>query len=62
VLESYGRVPGAEMDKTFNQGVGMAAVVASSDADTALRLLASRGLDAWPLGEVVPGSGTVRFA
>jgi phosphoribosylformylglycinamidine cyclo-ligase len=62
VLESYGRVPRAEMDKTFNQGVGMAAVVAASDVDAALRLLASRGLDAWPLGEVVPGSGTARFA
>jgi len=62
VLESYGRVPRAEMDKTFNQGVGMAAVVAASDTDAALRLLASRGLDAWPLGEVVPGAGTVRLA
>jgi phosphoribosylformylglycinamidine cyclo-ligase len=62
VLESYGRVPSEEMDKTFNQGVGMAAIVAASDADAALRLLAERGVDAWPLGEVVPGSGTVRFA
>jgi phosphoribosylformylglycinamidine cyclo-ligase len=62
VLESYGRVPGEEMDTTFNQGVGMAAVVAAADADAAVRLLAERGLDAWALGEVVPGSGTVSFA
>jgi phosphoribosylformylglycinamidine cyclo-ligase len=46
------------MDKTFNLGIGMAAVVA--DADAALRLLAERGVDAWALGEVVPGSGEVR--
>jgi phosphoribosylformylglycinamidine cyclo-ligase len=62
VLESYGRVRREEMDKTFNQGVGMAAVVAAAGADAAVRLLAERGLDAWALGEVVPGSGTVRFA
>jgi phosphoribosylformylglycinamidine cyclo-ligase len=62
VLESYGRVPREEMDKTFNLGVGMAAVVAAACADEAVRLLASRGLDAWPLGEIVPGSGSVRFA
>ena len=58
-LESYGRVPREEMDKTFNQGVGMAAIVAAPAADAALRLLAERGLPAWVLGEVVPGSGTV---
>lgn len=62
VLESYGRVPREEMDKTFNQGVGMAAVVAASDADAALRLLAERRVEAFVLGEVVPGSGSVRFA
>jgi phosphoribosylformylglycinamidine cyclo-ligase len=62
VLESYGRVPGAEMDKTFNQGVGMAAIVGASHIDAALRLLAERGVAAWPLGEIVPGSGTVTFA
>jgi phosphoribosylformylglycinamidine cyclo-ligase len=62
VLESYGRVPLEEMDKTFNQGVGMAAIVGTSHTDAALRLLAERGVDAWPLGEVVPGSGTVKFA
>jgi phosphoribosylformylglycinamidine cyclo-ligase len=62
VLESYGRVPREEMDKTFNQGVGMAAIVAAPDADAALRLLAGRGVPAWALGEVVAGSGTARFA
>jgi phosphoribosylformylglycinamidine cyclo-ligase len=62
VLQEYGRVPLAEMDKTFNQGVGMAAIVSATHTDAALRLLAGRGVDAWPLGEVVRGSGTVRFA
>jgi phosphoribosylformylglycinamidine cyclo-ligase len=49
------------MDKTFNQGVGMAAVVADADADAALRLLTERGVDAWTLGEIVPGSGKARI-
>jgi phosphoribosylformylglycinamidine cyclo-ligase len=62
VLESYGRVPREEMDKTFNQGVGMAAIVAPAHADAALRLLDERGVPAWRLGEVVPGSGAVSLA
>ncbi|MDN3355943.1 phosphoribosylformylglycinamidine cyclo-ligase [Actinomadura sp. DC4] len=62
VLQEYGRVPLAEMDKTFNQGVGMAAIVRVTHVDAALRLLAERGVEAWPLGEVVSGAGRVRFA
>jgi phosphoribosylformylglycinamidine cyclo-ligase len=61
VLESYGRVPTAEMDKTFNQGVGMTAIVGASHADATMRLLAERGVEGWPIGEVVPGSGTVKL-
>ncbi|MEV5707354.1 phosphoribosylformylglycinamidine cyclo-ligase [Actinoallomurus sp. NPDC052274] len=61
LLETYGRVPRAEMDKTFNMGVGMAAVVAPSDADAALRTAADRGLPAWVLGEIVEGTGQARL-
>ncbi|MFV2172694.1 phosphoribosylformylglycinamidine cyclo-ligase [Actinomadura sp. LOL_016] len=53
VLQTHGDVPQAEMDKTFNLGVGMAAVVAPDAADAALRLLAERGVPAWILGEIV---------
>jgi phosphoribosylformylglycinamidine cyclo-ligase len=61
VLESYGRVPTAEMDKTFNQGVGMTAIVGVSHVDATMRLLAERGVEGWPIGEVVSGSGTVKL-
>jgi phosphoribosylformylglycinamidine cyclo-ligase len=61
VLRSYGGISRADMDGTFNMGVGMAAVVAADDADAALALLADRGLPAWPLGEIVPGSGEARL-
>ncbi len=56
-LAGHGHVPQAEMDKTFNQGVGMVAIVAATDADAALRGLAEHSMDAWALGEIVPGSG-----
>ncbi|MFI0353028.1 phosphoribosylformylglycinamidine cyclo-ligase [Actinomadura sp. 9N407] len=56
VLQKAGQVPTAEMDKTFNMGVGMAAIVAPDTADAALRLLADRGVPSWTLGEIVPGT------
>jgi phosphoribosylformylglycinamidine cyclo-ligase len=61
VLRSRGAIPQAEMDKTFNMGIGMAAIVAADAADTALRLLADRGSPAWIVGEITPGTGTARF-
>jgi phosphoribosylformylglycinamidine cyclo-ligase len=44
---------------TFNLGVGMVAVVPRERAEDALALATERGLTAWRLGEVVPGSGRV---
>lgn len=61
VLRSYGRISAADMDRTFNLGVGMAAIVPAGTADAALRLLDLRGSSAWILGEIVPGGGTVRI-
>ncbi|GAA4065931.1 phosphoribosylformylglycinamidine cyclo-ligase [Actinomadura miaoliensis] len=62
VLRAHGRVPDAEMDKTFNLGVGMVAIVAPDRADAALELLAGRDVPAWVLGEIVPGTGTVHLS
>ncbi|GIH65890.1 phosphoribosylformylglycinamidine cyclo-ligase [Microbispora siamensis] len=61
VLAGRGGVPQEEMDKTFNLGVGMCAIVPAAEADKALALLNGRGLPAWVLGEVVPGEGRARF-
>ncbi|TDE42590.1 phosphoribosylformylglycinamidine cyclo-ligase [Nonomuraea mesophila] len=61
VLAGLGSIAQHDMDRTFNLGVGMAAVVAADAADEALRVLAARGLDAWVLGEVVPGEGRARY-
>ncbi|MFG1697986.1 phosphoribosylformylglycinamidine cyclo-ligase [Nonomuraea sp. NPDC049309] len=61
VLAGHGRIAQPDMDKTFNLGVGMAAVLPAGAADAAIRLLAERGLHAWVLGEVVPGEGRARY-
>ncbi|MEV4296617.1 phosphoribosylformylglycinamidine cyclo-ligase [Microbispora rosea] len=61
VLGGRGGVPQEEMDKTFNLGVGMCAIVPAAEADRALALLTGRGLPAWVLGEVVAGEGQARF-
>ncbi|TDC07438.1 phosphoribosylformylglycinamidine cyclo-ligase [Nonomuraea longispora] len=61
VLAGLGSIAQHDMDRTFNLGVGMAAVVAAGSADEAVRMLAARGLDAWVLGEVVPGEGRARY-
>ena len=46
----------------FNMGVGMVAVVAHDDADRAIGQLHDRGVPAWPLGEIVKGTGSARLA
>ncbi|HEY0717821.1 MAG TPA: AIR synthase-related protein, partial [Streptosporangiaceae bacterium] len=61
VLAAAGNVPPGEMERVFNMGVGMTAVVGPDSAGRALDLLAARGVPAWVLGEVVPGSGEARL-
>lgn len=52
LIAERGRVAPEEMDRTFNQGVGMVAVLPADDADRALAVLMGRHVDAWVLGEV----------
>jgi phosphoribosylformylglycinamidine cyclo-ligase len=54
ILQSYGGVAQSDMDRTFNLGVGMTALVAPEAVDGALRLLPG----AWTLGEVTKGTGS----
>ncbi len=61
VLAGHGRVPQEEMDRTFNLGVGMCAVVAADAADAALAALTARNVPAWRLGEIVSGQGVARY-
>ena len=57
LISSVGKVEMAEMEKTFNMGVGMIAVVNPEDRDRALAMLTARHIDAWELGTVRNASG-----
>lgn len=52
VIGEEGGVDLAEMERTFNMGLGMVAVVSSNAVDRAVDVLALRGVEAWPCGNV----------
>jgi phosphoribosylformylglycinamidine cyclo-ligase len=52
VIAARGRVERAEMEKTFNMGVGMVAVLPADDVDRALAVLTARHVPSWVLGSV----------
>lgn len=52
MIAQRGRVERIEMERTFNMGVGMVAVVAPEDTDRALAVLTARHLDCWVLGSI----------
>jgi phosphoribosylformylglycinamidine cyclo-ligase len=59
LIAGRGRVEQAEMERTFNMGVGMVALVAPADVDRALAVLTARHVPAWVAGEVTEGTGEV---
>jgi phosphoribosylformylglycinamidine cyclo-ligase len=52
LIARAGRVALPDLERTFNLGVGMVAVVPADRADTALHLAAERGVPGWVLGDV----------
>jgi len=56
-LAARGGVEEAEMDRVFNMGVGMIAVVSPSEVEGLLGDLARAGETAWTIGSVVAGAG-----
>jgi phosphoribosylformylglycinamidine cyclo-ligase len=65
LLADRGAIPGglagAEMERVFNLGVGMTAVVPAPQVSRVLGLLAAEGVRAWVAGEILPGSGGARL-
>ncbi|WP_102141492.1 phosphoribosylformylglycinamidine cyclo-ligase [Mycobacterium hubeiense] len=55
MIAQRGRIHRDEMEKTFNMGVGMVAVVAPEDTDRALAILTARHLNCWTLGTIKKG-------
>ena len=58
-LKSAGNLSEAEMLRTFNLGVGLVAVTGKEDAAHVIEHLKKGGLPAYPIGEIVEGSGRV---
>ncbi|MGP4109332.1 phosphoribosylformylglycinamidine cyclo-ligase [Streptomyces sp. 4N509B] len=52
LVGEVGGVARAELERTFNMGVGMAAVVPQAAVSGALAALAERGVTAWVMGEI----------
>jgi len=61
LIADLGGVPAPEMERTFNLGVGMVAVVPPEQAADALSLAETRGLCAWRVGSTELGTGSVRM-
>ena len=59
-IAEQGPVDPAEMDRTFNMGVGMIVIVDRQCKDKTLELLASAGEHAFELGSVEAGAGVPR--
>ena len=49
------------MERTFNMGIGMVAVVANAQADDIAGRLRDAGEDVYRIGEIVTGSDPVRM-
>ena len=56
-LQKAGQVPLADLERTFNCGVGMVVIAPPDSVGRAQALLAERGHRSWELGELVPASG-----
>ena len=51
-MAEVGGVPQADMERTWNCGIGMVAIVAPTEADRAISSLAARGMKAWVCGVI----------
>ncbi len=58
-VQQASAVPDDEMARVFNLGLGMLAVVEPADAPAALAAIHGQGHDAWVVGEIRAGHGTV---
>ena len=61
LIRRKGNIPERDMFNTFNMGVGMSVVVAPDKADEAVRILRAQGVDAYIMGQIVPGEGGVEL-
>jgi phosphoribosylformylglycinamidine cyclo-ligase len=61
VLQRVGGIPTGDMFRTFNMGIGFAAIVAESDTDATLKAFESSDLEATVIGRVTEGGHGVEI-
>jgi len=61
LVQECGNVDDEEMRRVFNMGLGMVMVVSEVSANVILQRLKRAGCPGFRVGQVVPGSGVVRF-
>jgi phosphoribosylformylglycinamidine cyclo-ligase len=61
MIARLGKITQDEMDRTFNNGLGMVAVVGAGEADTVAAHLTRNRQPAWIIGELVRGKRGVSF-
>jgi phosphoribosylformylglycinamidine cyclo-ligase len=61
IIARIGKIEQSEMDRTFNNGVGMVAVIAAADAERAVAFLRRRRQPAFIIGELHKGARGVSF-
>jgi phosphoribosylformylglycinamidine cyclo-ligase len=62
LIENMGRVPGDDMKKTFNMGIGFVIVVTRSAAPDVIYLLRKSGYPAYLIGNIEKGGKGVRYS
>jgi len=61
VVREVGKIAQDEMERAFNMGIGMIAIMPPGGARSALGILRSHGLASWVAGSIEPGTGSVRL-
>ncbi len=62
LIREYGNVDDDEMIRTFNLGVGLAAVVQSAHREEVISHCRESGIDCYEIGRIEKGTGQVRLA
>ena len=61
LIQEVGNVDPGEMRRVFNMGIGFMLVVRPGDAQRTVEILQANGENAYVIGEILPGDGSVSF-
>jgi phosphoribosylformylglycinamidine cyclo-ligase len=58
-IQTLGRVPRTDLERTLNQGVGFLVILPADHADWAVDHMTSTGMPAWVVGDVIDHAPTI---